>query len=183
MPNRYQKREGNGQFFLVTNSGFRQKIVYRSENDFQRFTNRIKLYAEMPETNVEVVAFILSSNEYHMVLRESVTGGIAKFLHKLSVSYAMYYNARYSHSGKLFAGPYKEQTLHDEESAVVMASRLHKRAVLMHQNPIEYAWSSLRFYIDDTDDWLSRKLFWDYFSSTAKTFQSDMTNFVDVAVP
>ena len=183
MPYRYLDREGTAQYFYVSNTGFKRKVVYRSFKDYKRFVGHMKLYAELPEANIVVVAFLLSNDGFQMVLKESVTGSIAKFLHKLSVSYAMYFNARYEQKGKLFAGPYKEQALHDEESAVLMATRLHKRAVLLYQNPLEYAWSSLRLYLEESDAWLHRRLFSDYFSSSVRSFPRDMVNFVDTIGP
>ena len=43
-------------------------------------------------------------NHYHLLVSEIVDGGITKFIMKLNVGYAKYFNARYKRVGTLFQG-------------------------------------------------------------------------------
>jgi putative transposase len=47
-------------------------------------------------------------NHYHLLLSECTDGGLIKFLRKLNVGYAKYFNERYKRSGTLFQGRTKK---------------------------------------------------------------------------
>ena len=49
-------------------------------------------------------------NHYHLLVSEIVDGGITKFIMKLNVGYAKYFNARYKRVGTLFQGRTKRST-------------------------------------------------------------------------
>ena len=56
---------------------------------------------------VEVFAYALLPNHFHIVMRQKVDGGIARFMQKLCTGYSMYFNLRHGHSGTLFQGRFK----------------------------------------------------------------------------
>ncbi len=72
-------------------------------------------YANLPafqtkrELLVEIVAFVLMGNHYHLVVRQLVDGGISLFMKKLSNSYTGYFNDKYERKGvgALFQGRFK----------------------------------------------------------------------------
>lgn len=56
---------------------------------------------------VEILAFSLIRNHFHLLLRQIREGGIAQFMRKLGGGYANYFNQKYQRSGALFQGRYK----------------------------------------------------------------------------
>jgi len=46
-------------------------------------------------------------NHFHLLLRQKGGGGITKFMRKLGVGYANYFNEKYKRTGTLFEGRYK----------------------------------------------------------------------------
>jgi putative transposase len=56
---------------------------------------------------VHIHAFCLMPNHYHLLLSPVVEGGISKFMKKLNMGYARYFNKRYERKGTLFEGRYK----------------------------------------------------------------------------
>lgn len=56
---------------------------------------------------VEVLAFALMPNHYHLLLRPRVDCGITKFMQRLNAGYAMYFNGKNKRQGTLFQGRYK----------------------------------------------------------------------------
>lgn len=56
---------------------------------------------------VDIHAFSLMPNHYHLLLSSRVENGISLFMKKLNGGYAKYFNERYGRSGALFQGKYK----------------------------------------------------------------------------
>jgi len=56
---------------------------------------------------VEILAFCLMSNHYHLLIRPLFDDGVFKFMKKLNTGYAKYFNEKYSRKGALFEGRYK----------------------------------------------------------------------------
>jgi len=69
-------------------------------------------------------------NHFHLLLKESVDGGISLFMQKLGTSFAMYYNVRYAHVGNVFVKPFRSKHVGDD-------AYLQKVAQYIHLNPAE----------------------------------------------
>jgi len=63
---------------------------------------------------VEIIAYCLMPNHFHLVLREIVPGGVSKFMRKLGIGYTMYRNAKNKEVGRIFQGQYKGKTIKDD---------------------------------------------------------------------
>ena len=62
------------------------------------------------EPLVNVLVWSLMPNHFHLVLRELVEGGMAKFMQQLCGSMSMYFNKKYNEIGSIFQGAYKGRT-------------------------------------------------------------------------
>jgi len=56
---------------------------------------------------VEILAFCLMPNHFHMMLRQKTHGGITEFMRKFGAGYTNYFNQKYKRVGPLFQGKYK----------------------------------------------------------------------------
>lgn len=56
---------------------------------------------------VDIVAYCLNPNHYHLILTPIVKGGIEKFMQKFGIGYTRYFNEKYHRSGGLFQGKFK----------------------------------------------------------------------------
>ena len=63
---------------------------------------------------VNIVAFTLMENHFHLLLKEIKEGGISKFMQKLGTGMTMYYNTKYGESGSLFQGSYKARCVDED---------------------------------------------------------------------
>ncbi|MEK7601605.1 MAG: transposase [Patescibacteria group bacterium] len=59
----------------------------------------------------QVLAWTLMPNHFHLLLRESTDGGVAKFMQRLGGSMTTHFNAKYGEKGSLFQGGYKAKTI------------------------------------------------------------------------
>ncbi|MEK7137994.1 MAG: transposase [Patescibacteria group bacterium] len=63
---------------------------------------------------VNILAFILMENHFHLILEEVVENGIAKFMQRLGTGMTMYYNKRHQETGALFQGSYKAKIIDND---------------------------------------------------------------------
>jgi len=70
-------------------------------------------------------------NHYHLLISECVEGGLLKFMMKINIGYAKYYNERYERHGHLFQGKTKKIHLESEAHFLYI---LH----YVHLNPLDY---------------------------------------------
>jgi REP element-mobilizing transposase RayT len=66
------------------------------------------------EQIVAVVAYCLNPNHFHLLLKQLVDGGIAKFMQKLQAGYTYYFNVKNQRSGSLFQGTFKSNVVSEE---------------------------------------------------------------------
>ena len=163
MPWRYQSR-GEADFYYVFNSSYQNETIFRSPEDYRKFVGRIRQLSGAGSA-VRVVAYSINRNSFHMVLKEDRKGSIADFVHKLSVSYAMYHNSRYKVKGRVFRGPYKELALASDHELLDKIAQLHKMPLLYQSKPEKYLWTSYRSYIRGNSTWLFMEPVIDYFNS------------------
>jgi len=74
---------------------------------------------------VNILAFCLMPNHYHLVLMPKVENSISKFMKKLNMGYARYFNERYQRKGTLFEGRYKSIIIKDETHFIHLPYYIH----------------------------------------------------------
>lgn len=74
---------------------------------------------------VEILAFSLMPNHYHLLLRQKKDNGIVKFMQKLGTGYTMYFNQKYERVGSLFQGRFKAIHVSKEEYLEYLAYYIH----------------------------------------------------------
>jgi putative transposase len=77
------------------------------------------------KTLVNISAYCLMPNHFHIALEECAPDGISRFIQKICTGYAMYYNIKYKHSGTIFQGAYKAKPVTDEEYSRVLINYIH----------------------------------------------------------
>lgn len=80
---------------------------------------------------VDLHGWVLMGNHYHLLLSEIVDGGLTKFIRRVNVGYANYFNERYQRSGTLFQGRTKK---------ILIESDAHFLHILhyIHLNPLDF---------------------------------------------
>lgn len=74
---------------------------------------------------VSILAFCLMPNHYHLILISKIEGGIPKFMKKLNMGYAKYFNRRYERTGALFESRYKSVLIKDEAHFIHLPYYVH----------------------------------------------------------
>lgn len=123
-----KKAFGNGEFFHVYNRGVDKRIIFADPYDIQRFFQSMtefnaidpigslyensfhKLHGSTVEFRkklVNIVAYCLNPNHFHLILEQLVDSGISEFMKRLGGGYTWYFNNKYKRSGSLFQGKFK----------------------------------------------------------------------------
>jgi len=63
---------------------------------------------------VNIIAFCLVENHFHLILEELADGNIARFMQRLGTGMAMKFNERYGEKGALFQGSYRAKIISDD---------------------------------------------------------------------
>ncbi|MBI2100160.1 MAG: transposase [Candidatus Vogelbacteria bacterium] len=91
---------------------------------------------------VELIAFTLRPNHFHLLVRELAEGGLAKFLQRIGIGYTKYFNIKYQQTGHLFQNSYRSVLIEDNDQLLYTSAYIHK-----HVPKTTYEWSSYQDYI------------------------------------
>ena len=93
----------------------------RVESTYHKFHNYstdnnidLKPDKEPRKLLVDILAFCLMPNHYHLLLSPRGEGSIPQFMHKVNMGYSKYFNQKHERVGTLFQGPYKHIPVTDE---------------------------------------------------------------------
>lgn len=139
----------NGEIYHIYNRGADKRVIFTDNQDFSRFANCLDEFNDInpalhwkyksevqPRTRVvEILAFCLMPNHYHLLLRQIKNAGITLFMRKIGTGYTMYFNEKNKRSGTLFQGRYKAKYVDSD-------SYIRHLAHYIHLNPVGLSASS-----------------------------------------
>lgn len=100
----------------------------RAENNATRTVLEVSKEKRQRKLLVEILAFCLMPNHFHLLLRQLRDEGISKFMRKMG-GYATYINKKYNRQGHLYQGRFKAVEVLNE-------SQLRNTLVYIHTNPV-----------------------------------------------
>ena len=166
-----------GEYYHICNRGVNKQTIFHDTRDYIRFLFLI-IYFQSPEIfqnitryidlfvkhrmfninvekiikkrTVELVAFCIMPNHFHLILKEVEEGGISSYMQRVLNAYGKYYNTKYERSGHVFQGPYRLVHIEDDR-------QMRHTSAYIHRNPREiknwfkkehlYPWSSYQDFI------------------------------------
>src|SRR3989344_3364904 len=156
------------EYYHVFNRGVEKKPVFLDKRDYARFlflilyfqsptgfynlsrpvtsfvrsltfnVDKEKEAAVIKNRTIELGAFCLIPNHFHLLIREVEEKGTAKYMQRVLTAYAKYFNTKYKHSGHVFQGTYKVNHVEDNDQLLYLSAYIHKNP----QNYTSYPWSS-----------------------------------------
>jgi putative transposase len=178
-----------GEFYHIYNRGTDKRDLFLDDADNERFLESLHLFNDRyygsPKTMmqrtlalsmsdrfdferehfVEICAYTLIPNHFHLFVRQGMDGGISRLMQKLEMGFSKYFNRRHDRSGTLYESPFK---------AVHVSNRAHffQLPVYVHLNILDlfnFSWRS--GLVDDWDKAL--KLMSMYKWSSHNAFMGD----------
>ena len=80
---------------------------------------------EKRERLVDIFAFCLMPNHYHLLVQQRCEKGIEKFMRKLGIGYANYFNQKYQRVGSLFQGRFKATMIEKDAHFLHIPNYIH----------------------------------------------------------
>ena len=157
----------NEQYYHVYNRGVDKRNIFSDHYDVNRFLKSMEffnstqpigsLYAlsfeEKPKENqiklVEIIAYCLNSNHYHLILRQREDRGITEFMKRLNGGYTLYFNQRIKRSGSLLQGTFKSKFIHDNDYLLRVSAyvNLNDRVHQLRGETAKLSRSSFKEYV------------------------------------
>jgi len=125
----------SNKFYHIYNRGVDKRDIFLDNDDFNYFEHRLNDFndinsyggariANLPKYKklripnsklVEIYAYCLLPNHFHIVLQQKVENGISKFMQKLQIGYTNFFNKKYDRSGVLFQGAFKAKEINNDD--------------------------------------------------------------------
>ncbi len=194
-----------GEYYHIYSRGVDKRDIFLGQDDYTRFMKLLflcngtepivfRLIQNQPLDEIKrgtklasVGAYCLMPNHFHLLARETVEGGITKYLGKLLTSYSMYFNKKNERVGTLFSSRFHAAHADSDEYLRYLFSYIHlnpvklikpdwrERGLLDIDRPLilkhlfAYPYSSYQDYVGDNQNSrgqiLNREDFPEYFQS------------------
>lgn len=135
------------EYYHIFNRGVEKRIVFSNTYEKTRFQKLLyvcngtkvvhfsnlydiaeshEVYAvDRGEPLVQIGAYCILSNHFHLLIKEYEIGGISMFMQKLITAYTMYFNIRNKRSGGLFEGKFRARQALDDNYLKYLFSYIH----------------------------------------------------------
>ena len=130
------------EYYHIYNRGNSKKVIFHDVADYNHFikllfilnTNRsVKIRNiskdffdfDREDTLVNIGAYCLMPNHFHLLMNQTENGSISKFMLKLTTAYSMYYNIKYERTGSLFEGKFKSEYVDNDRYLKYLFSYIH----------------------------------------------------------
>jgi len=185
-----------GEIYHVFNRSFTKERIFRGQRecgrallaiDYYRFENtparlsyfldwakeeQERYFASRQEKRkklVEILAFCLMPNHFHLLLKQLTKNGITRFLSLFQNSYAKYFNTKNKREGSLFNPGFKAVLIEGKKQLLHVSRYIHLNPytgfVVKNLKELEsYPWSSLPEFLDQKDGFLDKQAILDNFS-------------------
>lgn len=144
-----------GEYFHIYNRGINKMVIFNDHFDYTRFQELLYLAnskltrklsdikeskvpnlvwkEERGETLVDIGAYCLMPNHFHILIKSKNEKDTALFLQKLQLSHSKYFNKKNERTGVLFQGKIKAEHVTNNEYLKYLFSYIHLNPIKLIQ--------------------------------------------------
>lgn len=138
---------------------------------FQAIPHHHKKY----ESEIELVAYCLMPNHFHLLIKQSSSLSMTSFLRSVTTRYVLYFNKKYERVGPLFQGRYKAVLVEKDEYLLHLSRYIHLNPVGQYKD-LSQSYSSYAGYLGTKNiAWVKPKVVSDFFDKN-KSIEFRNTN-------
>ncbi len=188
MPTNRKTIFANDQIYHVFNRGVEKRTIFLTKRDYERAIQTLTFYSyadlqirfskflQLQESlkletiskiksnnpqRVELIAFCLMPNHFHILIRQTQENGISRFLADFTNSYTKYFNIKNDRVGPLMQGLFKAVRIEDNNQLVHVSRYIHLNptsSFLIKPAELDtYHWSSYPEYLGLVDEQVCQK--------------------------
>ena len=176
VPNKRKVVFANGEIYHVFNQSVGNLEIFTRNTELMRILDLISYY-RFPQTIrysqykklskdakekyrtdfekltplIEIYAFSLMPDHYHLLLRQIIDDGIKTFTSNFQNAYAKYFNTKKTRSGSVFSNPFKAKWIENDEIFLHVSRYIHLNPVTSYIIKIDelsnYPWTSYSDYV------------------------------------
>lgn len=136
------------EYYHIYNRGNSKQKIFHDKEDYMHFVgllyvcnqngnfksdnlakNQGLFSVEINDQIVQIGAYCLMPNHFHILITTSEDDAISKFMLKLTTAYVMYYNKKYKRTGSLFEGKFKAEHVSNDRYLKYLFSYIHLNPV------------------------------------------------------
>lgn len=159
-----------GEIYHIFNRGSEKRNTFLQMRDYDRFIktfyyyqfsgnkpkfsffNKSQLNFSKPiskEKHLEIIAYCLMPNHFHMLVKQLSDSGIAHFIQQVCNSYSKYFNIKYRRVGPLWQNRFKAVRIENDEQLMHVSRYIHLNPVVARitKDINKYSWSSYSEYL------------------------------------
>lgn len=159
-----------GEIYHIFNRGVNKSNIFFLEEDYRRFlqaaihyktkTSKFSYEKDLGlndpvslsatgEVGVQILAYSLMPNHFHLLVKQLIDGGITSYIRHLANSYSHYVSVRHKRSGPLFEGRFKNVLVESQEQLIHVSRYIHLNPLVANivSDLENYPWSSYLFYV------------------------------------
>jgi len=113
-------------------------------------TKENKIDEILKKRNIELVAFALMPNHFHILVRNLEDSILSVYMHRILTAYGKYFNAKYRKKGHVFESPFKAVHTKNNTQLLHLSAYIHKNPKEIkswEKNYDKYPYSSYQDYI------------------------------------
>lgn len=128
-----------GEFYHLYNRGNDKRKIFLDNQDYQHFLNLMYICNstrsielrkvgedfDRMDLLVNIGAYCLMPNHFHILITEKTEGGVSKYMLKLLTAYTMYFNKKYVRTGKLYEGKFKSTYANNDKYLKYLFAYIH----------------------------------------------------------
>ena len=150
--------EFEGAYYHILSRGNERRNIFSDNDDRVSFLETLGKMSDRFE--VEVYAYVLMDNHYHLLLKTNKPN-ISKSMQWFGTTYTRQYNIKHKRNGHLFQGRFKNFLIENDEYLMLLSCYIHRnplRAGIVRRL-VDYPWSSYPIYAygKKSPEWLHTK--------------------------
>lgn len=145
-----------GEFYHVYNRGCARLEIFFERGNYSYFVKLLRKYAVLE--GVEIGAWCLMPNHFHLMTRPTTRDGLPSMMQKLGTAYSKAVNRQLKRTGTMFEGRFQGKHVDREEYLLHLSRYIHRNPVEagLVKRCSEWEYSSYREYVGEVADGISK---------------------------
>jgi putative transposase len=161
----------NNEYYHIYNRGVDKRDIFLDTNDHYRFIKSLREFNQInpvvslyikdrikkdvavrplqKDKLVEIIAFCLIPNHYHLILKQLKEGGISEFMKRVNGGYTGFFNYKNKRTGSLFLGKFKSIHINSNEYLLYLSAYINYNYKIHGNKKKMWQFSSVNEYLEN----------------------------------